>query len=108
MSNFQCYSSPSTNLQTFQTVTPENCYATGNGIKIATMNEKATASVYALDHHGKPYAHNIDRMTCELTSDSDAKTIEGSIRRIKDNQYYEISYCATSRGRHKLHIKFAH
>jgi DNA-binding beta-propeller fold protein YncE len=61
--------------------------------------------VYALDHHGKPYAHNIARMTCELTSENDTKTIDGSIRKVKDNRY-EISYCPVSRGRHQLHIKF--
>ena len=32
-----------------QVVAPENCYATRKGIKIATVNEKATACVYALD-----------------------------------------------------------
>ena len=87
-----------------QVVASENCYATGKCLKMATMNEKATASVYALDHHGKPYVHNIDRMTCELTSETDAKKIEGSIKKIKDNQY-EISYYSTSLGRHKLLLK---
>jgi DNA-binding beta-propeller fold protein YncE len=83
----------------------EISYATGKGLEVAMVNEKATASVYALDHHGKPYARNIDRMTCELTSENDAKAIEGSIRKVKDNQY-EISYCPKSLGRHRLHIKF--
>ena len=83
----------------------EKSYATGKGLKVAIVNEKATASVFALDCDGKPFVRNIDRMTCELTSDRDAKTIEGSIKKIKDNQY-EISYHSTSLGRHKLLIKF--
>ena len=83
----------------------EKSYATGEGLEIAIVNEKATASVYALDHHGKPYVRNIDKMTCELTSDRDSSIIEGSIMKIKDNQY-EISYRSTSLGRCKLLIKF--
>ena len=83
----------------------EKSYATGKGLKVAIVNEKATASVYALDYYGKPIICNIHRMTCELTSDRDAKTIGGSIMKIKDNRY-EISYHSASQGRHKLHIKF--
>ena len=49
-------------------VSAEKSYATGKGLEVATVNEKATASVYALDHHGKSYAHNIERIMCELTS----------------------------------------
>ena len=86
-------------------VAPETSYATGKGLEVATVNEKATASVFTLDHHGKPFTHNIARMTCELTSEIGTKTIEGSVRKVKDNQY-EISYCPISRGRHQLHIKF--
>ena len=88
-----------------QIIAPENCYATGKGLEVATMNKKATASVYALDHLGRPCVCNIERITCQLISDSDAKTIEGGIMKIKDNQY-EISYRSASRGMHKLHIKF--
>ena len=88
-----------------QVVAPEASYATGRGLQVAMVNEKATVSVFTLDHHGKPYVRNIDRMTCELTSENNAKITEGSIRRIKDNQY-EINYCPISRGRHRLHIKF--
>ena len=83
----------------------EKCYATGKGLEVAMVNEKATASVFALDYHGKPYARNIiTRIICELTSEKDAKINEGSIRKVKDNQY-EINYCPISRGRHQLHIK---
>ena len=83
----------------------EKSYASGKGLEVAMVNEKATASVYALDHHGKPYIRNIARMTCELTSEDDAKITEGSIRKVKDNRH-EIRYCPKRRGRHQLHIKF--
>ena len=88
-----------------QVIARENCYATGKGLEVATVNKKATASVYALDRLGRPCVCNIERITCQLISDSDAKTIEGGIMKIKDNQY-EISYCSASLGRHKLHVKF--
>ena len=85
-------------------VCPEKSYATGKGLEVAMVNEKATAAVYALDHQGKPYIHHIDGMMCKLTSEKDTKTIKGSIMKIKDNQY-ELSYCPTSQGKHQLHIK---
>ena len=70
------------------------------------MNEKATASVYALDHCGKPCMWQKTIMTCELFSEGDAKAVQVSIKMIlKDNQC-EISYCPTIQGRHQLHIKF--
>ena len=83
----------------------EKSYATGKGLEVAMVNEKATVSVYALDHQGKHYVRNIDKMTCELSLENGAKAIEGSIRNIKNNQY-EINYFPTSHGRHQLHIKF--
>jgi sugar lactone lactonase YvrE len=88
-----------------QAVAPESCYATGKGLEVATVKEKALASLYALDHHGKPFARKIERMMCKLASEIGTNIIDGSIRKVKDNQY-EISYCPISRGRHRLHIKF--
>ena len=84
----------------------EKSYATGKGLEVAMVNENATASVYVFDDCGKLYVHNmLPRMTCELVSERDVKRIDGSIRKLKDNQY-EISYCPTVRGRHQLHIKY--
>ena len=83
----------------------EKSYATGKGLEAAVVSEKATASVFALDHRGKPYTSNVDRITCELISEKNAKMIQLSIKKVKDNQY-EVGYCPTSRGRHQLHIKF--
>ena len=88
-------------------VCADKSFATGKGIEVAMVNEKATACVCAVDHCGKPCAYNIhvDRITCELASEEDGKIVEGSIKKLKNNQY-EISYRPTSRGRHQLHIKF--
>ena len=83
----------------------EKSYATGNGIEVTMVNEKVTVFVYALDPNGKPCPHPVDEMTCELVSEMNAKSIEGDIRQVNDNQY-EISYQATTAGRHQLHIKF--
>ena len=84
----------------------EKSYATGKGLEVAVVNENATASVYAFDDCGKLYVHNmLSRMTCELVSERDVKRIDGSIRKLKDNQY-EVSYRPTVQGRHQLHIKY--
>ena len=88
-----------------QIVAPENCYATGSGVEVARVDEKATAFVYTFDDHGKPYIRKIHKMTCELVSERGTKIIKGSLRDVKDNQY-KISYQPEIRGGHHLHIKF--
>ena len=83
---------------------PEKCYATGNGLEIAKSDERSTAVLHIVDQKGNPYTELVETLTCELASESTSEKIDCSVKKTEDSQY-EISYQATSRGRHQLHIK---
>ena len=85
----------------------EKSYATGRGLEVAMVNERATAFVHILDQKEKPYTHHAHTITtsCQLISGMDSNAmINCDVRQVKDNQY-EISYQPSSIGRHQLHIK---
>ena len=57
-----------------------------------------------LIHQGKGYNTQTETVACELVSESSKKKVDCNVKKVMENQY-EISYQATSRGRHQLHIK---
>ena len=83
---------------------PEKCYATGEGLEIAKSDERSTAVLHIVDQKGNPYTELVETLTCELVSEITSEKIDCSVKKTEDSQY-EISYQATSRGRHQLHIK---
>ena len=83
---------------------PEKSYVTGKGLEVAVQGEKATAIVHVCDEEGRVCPEPVESLTCELTSDTNRDRIKVSVKKIKDGQF-EMSYQATSRGRHQLHIK---
>ena len=84
---------------------PEKCYATGKGLEIAKSDERATAVLHIIDQKGNPYTEPVETLTltCELVSERTSEKIDCSLKK-KEASQYEISYQATSRGRHQLHI----
>ena len=83
---------------------PEKSYSTGKGLEVAVRGEKATAIVHVCDKEGRVCPEPIESLTCELTSDTNRDKMKGSVKKRKDGQF-EMSYQASSRGRHQLHIK---
>ena len=83
---------------------PEKSYATGKGLEVAVQGEKATAIVHVCDEEGRVCPEPVESLTCELTSDTNRDKMKGSVKKRKDGQF-EMSYQASSRGRHQLHIK---
>ena len=89
--------------------TPEKYYsfATGEGLKLATVDERATVILHVMDVKGKAYTVTEEAMICELASDMKSmyfKKLKCSVQKNESGQY-EISYQPTSRRRHQLHIK---
>ena len=82
----------------------EKSYATGKGLEVAVRGEKATAIVHVCDKEGRVCPEPVESLTCELTSDTNRDIMKGSLKKRKDGQF-EMSYQASSRGRHQLHIK---
>ena len=85
-------------------VSPERCYATGEGLEVADPGERATAVLHVVDTKGNAYTRPVETVTCELESDGTGEKTKCAVKKTEGNRY-EISYQATSRGRHQLHIK---
>ena len=84
-------------------VSPEKCYATGEGLLSAKVDEGATAVIHIVDNSEKACAAPVET-NCELVSTSTDTKIKCLVKKLHANKY-EISYQPTSRGRHQLHIK---
>ena len=88
-----------------QQVSPEKCYATGKGLEVAEVGERATAVLYVVDNKGKAFTKPVESLTCELVSEKANEKTNCTVKKIEASGQYEITYQATSRGRHQLHIK---
>ena len=86
-------------------VSPKKCYATGKGLEVAEPGERATAVLHVVDLKGKACSAPVETLTCELVSENTGEKIDCSVKKTEASGQYEISYQATSRGRHQLHIK---
>ena len=82
----------------------EKCYATGKGLELAKVDERATAVINIVDDKEKACAASVEAVMCEFVSIANDKTTKCSIKAVEASQF-EISYQPTSRGRHQLHIK---
>ena len=85
-------------------VSPENCYATGKGIKVAELGERVTVILNTVDDKEKACTTPAETIISELVSVANNTKRECSIKAIEASKY-EISYQPSSRGRHQLHIK---
>jgi tripartite motif-containing protein 2/3/tripartite motif-containing protein 71 len=88
-----------------QEICPEKCYATGKGQEVAKPGERATAVLHVVDQKGKVCSTPVETLTCELVPESTGEKIDCSVKKTEASGQYEISYQATIRGRHQLHIK---
>ena len=88
-----------------QKVSPEKCHATGEGLEVAEPGERATAVLHVVNNEHKAYTKPVESLICELVSESTGEKIDCSVKKIEASGQYEISYQATSRGRHQLHLK---
>jgi tripartite motif-containing protein 2/3/tripartite motif-containing protein 71 len=87
-----------------QKASPEKCHAVGRGLEFAEVGKRAFAVLDVVDQNGKTCITTVETLTCEFVSVSTGEKIDCSIKKTETSQY-EISYLATSRGRHQLHIK---
>ena len=87
-----------------QQTSPEKCYATGKGLKVAEPGERAIVVLHVVDHKGKVYTAPLETLSCKMIFNKTDEKVNCSTKKVQGGQY-EISYQATSRGRHQLHIK---
>ena len=87
-----------------QKVFAQKCHVTGKGLEVAEPGEKTTAVLHVVDQKGKAYNKPVETLTCELVSNNTDTKVDCSVKKVEANQY-KITYQATRRGRHQLHIK---
>lgn len=99
----QDVSQPDTSLKLSATVT-------GEGLEVATVNQKARFEVHALDKDQSECDVAIAALTCELVHASTNQVIQCSIKKDKkwlfSKKHCVVSYTPTSFGRHHLQVKF--
>ena len=87
-----------------QEACPKKCTATGKGVEVAKVGERATAVLHVVDEQGKAFSTPVETVSCELVSECDGKKNKCVVKKTEASQY-EVSYQAPSRGRHHLHVK---
>jgi tripartite motif-containing protein 2/3/tripartite motif-containing protein 71 len=88
-----------------QQISPTKCYAMGKGLAVAVPGERATAILHVVDQKARAYSTPVETLTCELVSESTGEKIDCSVKKTEASGQYDVSYQATNRGRHQLHIK---
>ena len=78
-------------------------FATGDGLKTATVGEEATVTLHARDKDDRECMVPIQNLTAELLS-KDGTTAECQVKD-QDRSKYVIKYKPTTRGSHDLHIR---
>ena len=87
------------------TISAKQSCATGKGLEVALLGENTTAVVHIYNDKGRICPDPVNSLTCKLISESNSDKINGTVLKRIEAGKYEIGYKATSRGRHKLHIK---
>ena len=93
-------------------ISPKNCFATGSGLEVAVVGDRANAVVHLVNQRGAAYTKQVNVITCELIHELTSKILDCEIiwkarYTIMTTNYgqYEVSYQPTCQGRHQLHIK---
>ena len=76
-------------------------YATGDGLKTATVGEEATVTLHARDKDDRECTVPIQNLTAELV----CRKVAGCQVKDEDRSKYVIKYKPTTRGNHELHIR---
>ena len=82
--------------------------AEGDGLRLAVVGERATATVQVVDQKGREYKQKKHtdqvKVSCELVSSDGSRRVRGETEGVGDNRY-KVIYCAEQRGPHYLHIR---
>ena len=82
---------------------PQCCYATGPGLKAATVNRETGFSVYTVTEGGEKCEDPNAVVTGELISE-DGRVVKCQVSKKEENRY-ELRYKPQHKGRFQLHVK---
>ena len=86
-----------------QHISPDHCFAEGEGMMAAKVGKKATATLQVRDDQNEPCSIP-SQLECQLVTSSTGKTTECAATE-QDRGRYEIAYQPTTRGPHEIQIK---
>ena len=85
---------PSLRLSSTNTyVSPKDCFATGRGLEMAVVGERANAVLNIVDTSGKEYALQQETVVCELKSESNGEKIDCIVKKMENQLWSDTSVC---------------
>ena len=84
-------------------IDPTKCYATGDGLKAATIGKEATVILHIVNTEGRECQEPVKDLAAELVFCKDGTIIKCGVKQ-EGKSVYKIRYQPFTRGEHQLHI----
>ena len=84
-------------------IDPPKCYATGDGLKAATIGQEATVGLHIVNMEGRECQVPVKDLTAELVFCKDGRIVKCGVKQ-EGGSVYGIRYQPVTRGKHQLHI----
>ena len=84
-------------------IDPTKCYATGDGLKAATIGKEATVTVHTVNTEGRKCQEPVKDLTAELVFCKDGTVAKCCVKQ-EGKSVYGIRYQPVTRGKHQQHI----
>ena len=84
-------------------IDPTKCYATGDGLKAATIGKEAVVALHTVNTEGRECQEPVKDLTAELVFCKDGTVAKCGVRQ-EGKSIYGIRYQPVTRGKHQLHI----
>ena len=84
-------------------IDPPKCYATGDGLKAATIGKEVTVILHTVNTEGRECQEPVKDLTAELVLCKDGTVVKCGVKQ-EGKSMYGIRYQPVTRGKHQLHI----
>ena len=84
-------------------IDPPKCYATGDGLKAATIGKEATVTLHTVNTEGRECQEPVKDITAKLVLCKDGTVVKCGVKQ-EGKSVYGIRYQPVTRGKHQLHI----
>ena len=84
-------------------IDPTKCYATGDGLKAATIGKEALVALHTVNTEGRECQEPVKDLTAELVFCKDGTVAKCGVKQM-GKSVYVIRYQPVTRGKHQLHI----
>ena len=84
-------------------IDPPKCYATGDGLKAATIGKEAVVALHTVNTEGRECQEPVKDLTAELVFCKDGTVAKCGVKQM-GKSVYVIRYQPVTQGKHQLHI----